>query len=341
MNYPANTDWRRLVAKTRRRPLIWCPAAVQALEGAKVRSKPLDLLIGMAVAIVMGVPLTWLSFHCEELWSQAVTLLVGVFLIWTAVFRVLFPRSVFIPTDGDEIIVRYGFFLLPRRLVLDRQSVAVDYQLGAETKLPRGWGGLKIVSLRHVETQEVAHLGYSMKGDDALRVFDVLSGILAEGGRNASQAVVTLHDGSLLQVGRLATWAAGHKRRYTSQFSVIAENMAEIRRTAFLRDRSIVDRAADVHPVRIETNDLAIRIIYSNHEEKFVSRDDCVALQLCKEEVAGRRTRYEINLIVDPFKGNRVNLMSFDFAPLESPREPRQAAEELGQFLNCEVADHL
>ena len=86
---------------------------------------------------------------------------------------------------------------MPTRLVLDRQSVGVDYQVGAETELPRGWGGLKIVSLRHVEAQEVAYLGHTMNSDDALRVFDTLSSLLGEGSRNAAQGVVTLHDAAI------------------------------------------------------------------------------------------------------------------------------------------------
>jgi hypothetical protein len=207
--------------------------------------------------------------------------------------------------------------------------------------LHRTWGGFKIVLLRHVETQEVAHLGYTVQRDDSLRLFDALSRILAEGSRNYTQAVITLADDSLLRVDCLATWEVGHERRYKSRLSVIAENAAEIKRRAFSGDRSVVDRAADVYPVRIETNDEAIRIVYSNHDEKSVPQVDCVALQLCKEEIPERVTRYEINQIEDSFKGNRINLMSFDLSPYESPDEPRHAAEQLGQLLDCEVVDHL
>ena len=125
------------------------------------------------------------------------------------------------------------------------------------------------------------------------------------------------------------------------RLSGIADNAAEIERREFSRDRSVVDRAADVYPVRIETNDEAIRIIYSNHDEKSVPQVDCVALQLCKEEIPERVTRYEINLIEDSFKGNRINLMSFDLPPHESPDQPRRAAEQLGELLDLEVLDHL
>jgi hypothetical protein len=332
MNDPINTDWNRLVRKTRKRPLMFDPNAVQTAEGTKVRPK----LGRLAFIIGCGDFFAGLLFFMSE--PMAVT--VG-FVLWAVIHELCFPRSVFIPADADEVIVRYGFFLLPTRLVLNRQSVVVDFQVGAKTELHRTWGGFKIVLLRHVETQEVAHLGYTMQSDDALRLFDALSRILAEGSRNYTQAVITFADGSLLRVDCLATWEVGHKRRYKSRLSVVAENAAEIKRKAFSRDRSIVDRAADVYPVRIESKDESIRIVYSNHDEKLVSWDDCVAIQLCKEEIAGRVTRYEINLIEDSFKGNRINLMSFDLPPHESPHEPRDAAEQLGQLLDCEVVDHL
>ncbi len=149
-----------------------------------------------------------------------------------------------------------------------------------------------------------------------------------------------LADGSPLRVDCLATWEAGHMRTYRSQLTVVA-NAAEIERTAFGENRNIVDRAADVYPVLIESNDRSIRLVYSNHDEKSVPRIDCVAVQLCKENISGRLTRYEINLIEDSFKGNRINLMSFDLSPHESPHEPRHAADQLGQLLDCEVVDHL
>ena len=335
MNDPTNTDWNRLVRKTRKRPLMFDPNAVQTAEGTKVRPK-LERLVWITGG---GVFFAGLLFFM--LGSMAVALVPVGLVLWAVIHELCFPRSVFIPADADEVIVRYGFFLLPTRLVLNRQSVVVDFQVGAKTELHRTWGGFKIVLLRHVETQEVAHLGYTVQSDDALRLFDVLSRILAEGSRNYTQAVITLADDSLLRVDCLATWEVGHKRRYKSRLSVIAENAAEIKRRAFSRDRSVVDRAADVYPVRIETNDEAIRIIYSNHDEKSVPQVDCVALQLCKEEIPERVTRYEINLIEDSFKGNRINLMSFDLPPHETPDQPRRAAEQLGELLDLEVLDHL
>ncbi len=334
MNDPTNTDWNRLVRKTYRRPLMFDPNAVQTAEGTKVRPK-LERLVWITGG---GVFFAGLLLFITG--SMATTLVPGGLVLWAAIHQLCFPRSVFIPADADEVIVRYGFFLLPTRLVLNRQSVVVDFQVGAKTELHRTWGGFKIVLLRHVETQEVAHLGYTMQRDDALRLFDALSRILAEGSRNYTQAVITLADGSPLRVDCLATWEAGHFRTYRSQLTVVA-NAAEIERTAFGENRNIVDRAADVYPVLIENNDRSIRLVYSNHDEKSVPRIDCVAVQLCKENISGRLTRYEINLIEDSFKGNRINLISFDLSPHESPHEPRHAADQLGQLLDCEVVDHL
>ena len=338
MNDPTNTDWNRLVRKTRRRPLMFDPNAVQTAEGTKVRPK-LERL-----AWITGGGVFFAGLLLFMTGSMATTLVPGGLVLWAAIHQLCFPRSVFIPADADEVIVRYGFFLLPTRLVLNRQSVVVDFQVGAKTELPRGWGGFKIVLLRHVETQEVAHLGYTVQSDDALRLFDVLSRILAEGSRNYTQAVITLADDSLLRVDRLPTWEAGKWYNYRNQWKVVAPNTIKIKRQTFRqdRDRKIADRAGDVYPVRIESDDESVRLIYSNHDEKSVPHYDCVALQFCKEETEERaKTRFEINLIVDSFQDNRLNLMSFDLRRGEAPDEPRRAAEQLGELLDLEVLDHL
>ena len=66
-----------------------------------------------------------------------------------------------------------------------------------------------------------------------------------------------------------------------------------------------------------------------------------MAVFIAGEEIAERATRYEINLILDSFQDNRLNLMSFDVRPHESPGQPRRAAEQLGELLELEVVDHL
>ena len=340
MNDPTNTDWNRLVRKTRRRPLMFDPNAVQTAEGTKVRPR---LLISplMACATVGGF-FTGLTFYLPELWAKAVTFVPGGFLLSVLIYRLFFRASFFIPADADEVIIRHGFFLFQTRLVLNRQSLVVDYQVGAETELYSSLRGMKIILLRHVETQEVAHLGYSMKSEEALRVFDALSRVLAEGSHNYTQAVITLADDSLLRVDRLPTWEAGKWRTYRNQWKVVAPNTVQIKRKAYGENRNVVDRAADVYPVRIESDDESIRLTYSNHDEKSVPHYDCVALQFCKEETEERaKTRFEINLIVDSFQENRLNLMSFDLRRGEAPDEPRRAAEELGELLGLELVDHL
>lgn len=341
MNHSPDADWHRLVQKTRKRPLMWFPDVVQSKAGMTVRSKLSDRLQLIALTTVMGVIFTRVSFLIPEFIIMAFLFVCGSFCLYVAFLRSFFSASIFIPANVDEVIIRYGFILLQTRLVLDRQSVVVDYYLGSETRLSRSWRGFKIVSLRHLETQEDAYIGYTMKSDDALRVFNSLSRILAEGSRNYTQAVITLEDDSILRVDRLATWEAGKWRNYRSQLTVVAPNTVEIERKAFGTNRNVVDRAADVYPVRIESNDESVRLIYSNHDEKSVLHDDCVALQLCKEKIAQRATRYEVNLIVNSFQDNRLNLISFDLRRHESPDEPRRAAEQLGEFLDIEVLDHL
>ena len=316
------------------------PNAVQTAEGTKVRPR---LLISplMACATVGGF-FTGVTFYLPELWAKAVTFVPGGFVLSGLIYRLFFRSSVFIPADADEVIIRHGFFLLQTRLVLNRQSLVVDYQLGAETELYSSLRRMKIILLRHVETQEVAHLGYSMKSEEALRVFDALSRVLAEGSHNYTQAVITLADDSLLRVDRLPTWEAGKWRTYRNQWKVVAPNTVQIKRKAYGENRNVVDRAADVYPVRIESDDESVRLIYSNHDEKSVPHYDCVALQFCKEETEERaKTRFEINLIVDSFQDNRLNLMSFDLRRGEAPDEPRRAAEELGELLGLELVDHL
>jgi hypothetical protein len=133
MNHPSDADWRRLVQKTRKRPLMWFPDVVQSTEGTKVRPKPSERLFFIALATVMGVIFTYVSFLIPEFIFMALLFVVGSFCLYVAILRSFFLASIFIPANADEVIVRYGFFLLQTRLVLDRQSIIVDYHTGAET----------------------------------------------------------------------------------------------------------------------------------------------------------------------------------------------------------------
>ena len=340
MNEPA--DWNQLVEKTRKRPLMWFPVAYPSVAGTTVCSNRNERLLFFPAFAIFGFILVWGSLSwIDVVWGRIVAGIVGAFILCVVTHRLLFPRNMFIPNNGNEITIQYGFLLAPTRLVLDRRTTTVDYQTGSETQLHSSLHRFKVILLRHVETQEVVHFGFTIKSDDALRAFDAMAKLLAPGGRNISSAVITLADGSLLKVDRMATWAAGQWTTYRNRLTVQG-NAAEINRQAFGENKNVVEGQSNVYPVRIEANVDSVRLFYSNHQQKTVPRNDCVAIQLCKEEIAGRNhTRFEINLIEDAFFGNRVNLMSYDLSPHDLGDEVRQAAEQLGQLLQCDLVDHL
>ena len=341
MSDSSHDDWLHLVRKTRRRPLIWFPVARQTASGTAVSQRSFDRLFKIVMSVGIGVGLSWATLAASNdlSWETTLVLTPGVLILCMGIPAIFFNSRVFIPAAGDRFTVQIGFCLLPRRLKLDRTKVTVDFRRGRDTTLHSSLHGFKYVILRHIETDEVVHLGYTLKGEDALRTFDTMSKLLAPGGSNAAVGVITLEDGSLLQVDRLATWEAGHFRKYKSSLS-IADNVGRIERKAFGHDRNVVDRKADVFPVQIKLDNDTVRIRYADQSEKSFAWDDCVAIQLCREEIAERYTRYEVNLIEDFFMANRVNLMSFDLAPNSEPAGPLNAARQLGQLLECEVVNH-
>jgi hypothetical protein len=340
MSASSHDDWLHLVQKTRRRPLIWFPVARQTAGGTAVIQRPFERLFKVFMSVVMGAGFSWVALAAGDglSWGTMLILSVGVLVLCMGIRAIFFDSRVFIPTAGDRFTVQIGFCLL-RRLELDRTKVTVDFRRGSDTTLHSSLHGFKYVILRHLETDEVVHLGYTLKGEDALRAFDTMSKLLAPGGSNASVGVITLEDGSLLQVDRRATWEAGHFRKYKSSLS-IADNVGRIERKAFGHDRNVIDRKADVFPVQIKMDNDTVRIRYADQSEKSFAWDDCVAIQLCREAIAERYTRYEVNLIEDFFMANRVNLMSFDLAPNAEPADPLDAARQLGQLLECEVVNH-
>lgn len=302
---------------------------------------PVDLWLMVPAMFLFGAVLTWGAFFWTDgLWERVLLSVVGSFLIWGSLQRLLCPGSVLVPNDGSDVVVRSGFLLMPTRLLLDREKTAVDYQVGSDTDLHKSLGGFKNILLRHVETEEVAHLTFSLKNDDALRVFDALTKVLASGGRNTSQAVITNEDGSMLRVDRLATWQAGQWRSYHSQISTVG-NAVVVTRRAYGENRNVLDRSGDDYPIRIEPVGNDIRISYSKSGAKSYSWDDCICLQMCREEIPERATRYEINLIEDYLRGNRINLLSVDVSPFDSLDEFKEAAAKLGDLLELEVVDHL
>lgn len=152
---------------------------------------------------------------------------------------------------------------------------------------------------------------------------------------------MTLHDGLMVKVDRLATWEAGKWRCYKNQLSNTDPKTIEITRRAFGENRHVVDAAADVYPIRIEVQRDAVCIHYSNHDERTIPDYECFAIQICKEEIAQRRTRYEVNLITDSSKTERLNLLSFDIALNTAPDAVWAAANNVGDLLELEVFSHL
>ena len=306
MSDSSHDDWLRLVQKTRRRPLIWFPVARQTAAGTAVIQKPFERLFKIVLLTGMGVGVSWAALAAGDglPWETVLVFPVGVFALCVGIREFFCNTCVFIPEAGDRFTVQYGFCLLPQRLALDRTKVTVDFRRGRDTTLHSSLHGFKYFILRHLEIDEVVHLGYTLKGEDALRTFDKMSKLFAPGGSNASVGVITLEDGSLLQVDRLATWEAGHWRKYKSSLS-IEGNVGQIERKAFGKDRNVVDRKADVFPVQIKMDNDTVRIRYADQSEKSFPWDDCVAIQLCREEIAERYTRHEVNLIEDFFLANR------------------------------------
>ena len=103
----------------------------------------------------------------------------------------------------------------------------------------------------------------------------------------------------------------------------------------------MADAAADIYPVRIESKHSSVLIHYSNHDQRSVPDYECVAVQLCKEDIAQRRTRFEVNLITDSSTTERINLLSVDLQPGTTPDTVRDAASEIADLLELEFVDHL
>ena len=339
MNQASNNDWQRLVAKTRRRALMNRPGVFAQHDGTLIRPQWTDRLVGIVVGLGLGIPCTWAAFQ-PEADLRWVLIVVGPLCLFAACSQVLWKSSLFIPTDSDDVIVRYGLVFLPVRLILPRQQLVVEYCLGAETGLSKSLRGFKFILLRDRESDEVAHVACALVSHDALRVFAALSELIGEG-HNYTEAVIELDDGQMLKVDRLATWAAGKWRSYKSEISRTGSDSIHISRRAFGENRNVADAAADIYPVRIESKHSSVLIHYSNHDQRSVPDYECVAVQLCKEDIAQRRTRFEVNLITDSSTTERINLLSVDLQPGTTPDTVRDAASEIADLLELEFVDHL
>lgn len=339
MNKQSEDDWARLVRKTRRRPLMWRPGVFDRNGGTLIRTRWTDLVIPIVVGLGLGIPITWEALQ-PNADMKPLLFVLSPFCLLIAVSSIVRSSSMFVRSDSDELVVRYGFRLFATRLILSRRDVVVDYCVGSDTNLAKSLHGFKFILLRHARTNEVAHVGFALVSDDALIVFDALSRLLGAG-HNYTQAVITLHDGSLIRVDRLATWAAGKWRNYTTTLTQTDSRTIQLSRRAFGKNRNVADTSADVYPVQIESQRDGVRIRYSNNDERSVPDYDCVAVQVCKEEIAQRHTRYEVNLITDSSTTERLNLASVDIALNEHPKAVWNIAKTIGELLELEVVDHI
>jgi len=336
------TNWAQLHRKTRRRPLIWLPAASSSADGLRVRPKPSEQWGLIAVSLLFGAMFTGFSLFVPDLVTRVSLLLFGLFVPLVALRLLLFPASVSWSSGSDELRIQYGFFLFPRRVTLNRQRLSAAYNIGAETTLPRGWRGFKIVSLRRLDNGEQAFIGYNLKSDDAKGVFQHLASIVGGKSLDHTQAAVSLPDGTSISVGTLATWDAGKWHRYESQISFPMPKVAEIRRKIFRGDRHIKSPVPAEYPVRIERQRERLHVAWSDGRKRDFPLSECFGIQVCREYTAQRRsTRYELNLILARTEDNRVNLVSLDLSPHEESVAPRGMAEQLGACLDLSVLDHL
>ena len=333
-----SSDWQRLVSKTKQRPLVNMNAIIDHNGGLILRRKHLDILMLVAIAGVLGGSCVGVSFSKGVTYPLAAQIVGGILLLLAA-YTALFRQKILLLANG-ELIASYGFFLFPSKLTIDPDSVVLEQKTGAETSLHSSLRGFKIILLRHNDTGEVAHLGYTMTTDEALFAFDAMSKFLAAGEKSAS-AVVELDNGFVLQVDTHATWAAGQRRNYMSKLTVVDQQTIEINRQTRREDRSTIDRKGDVYPIRIEATPSRVQLIYSDHNEVGIDADDCAAIQICKEEIPQRRTRYEINLIEGVHEATRHNLMSFDHWPQKSVAHIVEAAENIAAVLELDVENHL
>jgi len=335
-------NWAKLHRKTRRRPLIWLPAAVATADGMKIRSKPSELVPAVALALLIGGLFTGVALFGDAIVWKALLGFVGLFCIFVAIGRVFFPPSISWSSGCDDLRIQYGFILLPRRITLNRHRLCAAYNIGAETTLSRGWRGLKIISLKRLDTDEAAYIGYTTKSDDAKAVFQHLAAVLGGESRDTTQTAVSLPDGTSISASTLATWDAGKWHRYQSQISYPAPRVAEIDRKIFRADRRIKHPAPPPYAIRIERQQDRLHVAWSDGGKREFPLSECLGIQLCREYTVQRRsTRYELNILLNQPEDNRVNLVSLDLSPHEEPVEPRDMAEHLAASLDLPVLDHL
>jgi hypothetical protein len=336
------TNWAQLHRKTRRRPLIWLPAASSSVDGLRIRPKPSEQWQMIGVSLLFAAMFIGFSSFVPDLVRRVSLVVIGLIVPLVAFRLVLFPASVFWSSGSDELRIQYGFFLFPKRVTLNRQRLSAAYNIGAETTLPRGWRGFKIVSLKRLDNGEQAFIGYNLKSDDAKDVFEHLASVVGGKSLDQTQATVSLPDGTSISVSTLATWDADKWHRYQCQVSFPMPKVAEIRRKIFRGDRHVKSPAPAEYPVRIERQRERLHVAWSDGRNRDFALSECLGIQACREYTVQRRsTRYELNLVLARTQNNRVNLVSLDLSPQKESVAPRGMAEQLGACLGLPVLDHL
>ena len=95
------TNWAQLHRKTRRRPLIFDPAAISLPDGLKIRSKPSERAWRIALGLALGTMFTGVTLLLSGSLWQPVLGLLGLFCYFVAVSGLFFPASIFCPSGSD------------------------------------------------------------------------------------------------------------------------------------------------------------------------------------------------------------------------------------------------
>ncbi len=336
------TDWAQLHRKTRRRPLIFDPAAISLPDGLKIRSKPSERAGRIALTLVLGTMFTGVTLLLSGSLWQPVLGLLGLFCYFVAVRGLFFPASIFCPSGSDELQLQYGFILFPRRVTIKRQGLSAVFGTGAQTKLSSGWKGIKIISLRRLDNGEEAYVGFTVQqGEDAKAAFEQLAAILGGDKQDHTKTTVARPDQTPLPVDTQPTWDAGKRHRSRCQLSFPAARVMQIQRKLFWKDRRIKYPAPPAYVVRIERHREQLCVVWSDRRTRNFPMTECVGIQLCGEYLIERHTRYEVNLLLNRATDNRVNLLSLDLDPQAEPVVPRDLAKQVAGCAGLPVLDHL
>lgn len=335
---PFEADWNTLVRKTRRRPLISEPAVIATADEVRIRADLSERLGASLIALGLGGVLTGAVAMGPGPVATSFLLVTGPPMMALGLWKLLFSGSIVWRRGSDLLTVSYGFVLFPRRLVLQTDPLEAELVLGKETNLPKGFRAFKILCLRRNGNGATAHVAFSRRSETAQRTLHQLSAMLGREGIDRETEAVKLTDGRTVSVKKTATWQAGHQYRYRAEVSRPSPDATEINRTPRAQFKKYP--TAPAYPARIERHDDVLRLFWSNGDEQTLPLADCVGVQVCREELP-MCTRYEVNLVLDAPKDNRINLVTVDPYPPLVRADPRQMVETISQQLNLPILDHL